>query len=294
MKLMKKNSCAEDFTFTPNVKQKSFLAKKMRVVKAAVKEFVLGDGIRPHLKNPISTNMTRFSAAKHLFLLEIARYSSSESVFFARKSCSSLPKAIFEMGSTRKEASHWVRGFTLIELVVSASIFIIIATVAVGGFVGALRAQRQVAALIAANNNVSLALEQMAREIRTGRNFCEPSCTTLNSGKSFSELTFINERGECIAYRKSVGGVVIERGVSLACNSTYDFQPITGQNAFVWSLDFFLSGQGGAYDPLGDDSIVNQWPTRVTVAVRVSANEKGISEGAIRLQTTVSSRQPDN
>ncbi len=177
-------------------------------------------------------------------------------------------------------------GFTLIELVVSMAIFIVILTIAVGGFVGALRSQRQVAALISANNNVSLALEQMAREIRTGRNFCYPSCAA-------GELAFTNARGELVTYRKSPSGATIERGVSTDGGSTYDFQPITGRNAFVWSLNFFLSGQGGPADPLGDDPSVDRWPTRVAIAVSVSAKETGVSEGVIRLQTTISSRQDD-
>ncbi|MEK7507619.1 MAG: type II secretion system protein [Patescibacteria group bacterium] len=167
-------------------------------------------------------------------------------------------------------------GFTLIELLVSVSVFIIIVTIAVGGFVGALRTQRQVAALISANNNVSLAIEQMAREIRTGRNFCDPECPSRGAG--FSELKFYNARGEFITYRKSPGG-----GATIEKDDGSGFKPITGQNALVWTLDFFLSGQ----------DIDDDWPTRVTIAVSVSAKEHGVKEGAIRLQTTVSSRQED-
>ncbi len=63
------------------------------------------------------------------------------------------------------------RGFTIVELLVAMGIFLIVVEIAVGGFVNALRAQKQVAALIAAEGNADLALEQMAREIRTGY-FC--------------------------------------------------------------------------------------------------------------------------
>ena len=166
-------------------------------------------------------------------------------------------------------------GFTLIELMVALGVFIIIATIATGGFVSALRSQRQVAALISANNNVSLALEQMAREIRTGRNFCEPSSCPP------SQLSFYNAPGEFVTYRKDPGGGdFIERGVGAV------FQRITGTGAFVWSLNFFLKGD------INDDP-VKQWPTRVTITLGVSAKERGISGGVIRLQTTVSSRQRD-
>ena len=90
------------------------------------------------------------------------------------------------------------RGFTLIELVVAIAVFAVIVSVAVGGFVGALRSQRQVSALISVNNNVSLALEEMAREIRTGRNFCDLAfpCPADGSG-----LTFFNAHGDLVTYQ---------------------------------------------------------------------------------------------
>lgn len=168
-------------------------------------------------------------------------------------------------------------GFTLIELMIALGVFIIITTVATGGFVSALRSQRQVAALISANNNVSLAIEQMTREIRTGRNFCDFLAGTICLP---GELMFYNAQGELITYRKDQPGDFIERGVGT------DFQRITGMGAFVWSLNFFLSGD------INDDP-QNQWPTRVTITLGVSAKEHGISEGVIRLQTTASSRQID-
>ena len=170
-------------------------------------------------------------------------------------------------------------GFTLIELIVSLGVFIIIVTIAVGGFVSALRTQRQVAALISANNNVSLALEQMAREIRTGRNFCDISYPISCSQ---SALVFSNAGGDVVVYRKDInGGSFIERGVFNG--SGFDFQRITGTTAFIWTLNFFVRYQ----------DINDTWPTRVTIAVGVSAKEPGVSGGIVHLQTTVSSRQKD-
>ena len=170
-------------------------------------------------------------------------------------------------------------GFTLIEIIISLSVFIIVVTIAVGGFVGALRSQRQGAALISPNNNVSLALEQMTREIRTGRNFCDP---LYSPPCSFDALKFYNALGELVTYKKNTGvGDFIERGVF--DGSTDVFERITGIGAFVWSLEFHLKGE----DPADD------LPTRVTITIGVSAKERGISEGVIRLQTTISSRQAD-
>src|SRR5262245_61681011 len=64
-------------------------------------------------------------------------------------------------------------GFTLIEVIVAIGVFSILFAIAAGGFLSALRAERQAAALLAAESNASIALERIAREIRTGYYFCE-------------------------------------------------------------------------------------------------------------------------
>lgn len=164
-------------------------------------------------------------------------------------------------------------GFTLVELIVAIGLFSVIVSVAMGGLVRALRTQRQVSALIAVNNNASLAIEQMVREIRTGRLFCDgetaPLCQTS------SELVFINARTETIGYRLSGGA--IERGVG------GDFQKITGGNVSVRYMNFVIFGE--------DES--DGYPPRITISVGVGANEVGTSDITTRLQTTVSARTLD-
>jgi len=62
-------------------------------------------------------------------------------------------------------------GFTLVELIVAMSIFLIAIVIIVGAFIRSLRTQRIVNHLMAVNSNTSLVIEQMAREIRTGYEF---------------------------------------------------------------------------------------------------------------------------
>src|SRR6185295_7895950 len=84
-------------------------------------------------------------------------------------------------------------GFTLVELLVAITLFSIAISIAIGGFVRALHTERQLIALIAANSNASLAIEQIAREIRTGTGF---ACA---SGESpCSELSFTNAGGAVV------------------------------------------------------------------------------------------------
>ncbi len=68
----------------------------------------------------------------------------------------------------KEELSRKSAGFTLVELLVALSVFVVIFVGAIGTYLGALKNQRFLAELILINNNASLVMEQMAREMRTG------------------------------------------------------------------------------------------------------------------------------
>ncbi len=170
---------------------------------------------------------------------------------------------------------HVRSGFTLIEFLVAFGLFAIIVSVAVGGFVRALRIQRQLVALAAANSNVSLALEQMAREIRVGKGF---AC-----GNSVcDELSFKTPAGRTIVYRLDGTTKTIQRSCASCIEST-GFESITGENVRIHYLEFHLQGTAPADFVAG----------RVTISLGVSPKESGIDTNVVRVQTTVSARNPD-
>ncbi len=151
-------------------------------------------------------------------------------------------------------------GFTIIELMVAMSLFVIVVGITSGTFVRSLRTQRQLVALMAANDNASQTLEQMTREIRTGTAFAATG----------SRLTFTNATDERVAY--DLSGNRIER----------NGKALTASNVLVKYLTFSVRGA-----EVGDGI-----STRVTVFLGVSA--KGKMESFVtRLQTTVASRVLD-
>jgi prepilin-type N-terminal cleavage/methylation domain-containing protein len=154
------------------------------------------------------------------------------------------------------------KAFTVIELLVAMSLFVIFMVIASGGFIRALRTQRSIVALIAANDNASLTLEQMAREIRTGSNFSSPSG---------AELNFTNAYNESVVYQ--LNGNIIER------NS----KPITASNVKINKLIFYLQGE-----QLGDG-----YPPRITISLNISPNIPTIQNISTSFQTTVSGRNLD-
>lgn len=178
-------------------------------------------------------------------------------------------------------------GFTILELVVAIGVFSILVSIAVGGFVRALRTQRQVASLIAAQSNVSLAIEQMAREIRTGADFCidprDPAnpaaspCVFL-SDSLVEELIFTNASGKRVTYD-------VQGGVMLRDADGGGFEPMTAENVSVEYLRFRLLGEGR-----GD-----QYPPRVTISLGVAPRSPDLALRGIvtNLVTTISARSFD-
>lgn len=157
------------------------------------------------------------------------------------------------------------KGFTIIELMVAVALFVVVVGIASATFVQSLRTQRQVVALMVANDNASLILEQMAREIRFGRAFSASS----------DRLTFTNFRGDPVIYELEEG--TIKRTVGGTS------RPLTATNVKVHYLNF---------DPQGE-AVGDRLATRITINLGVSA--RGALEDFItRLQTTISARTLDS
>lgn len=156
------------------------------------------------------------------------------------------------------------RGFTLIELLIAISLFSIAVAISAGGFVRALRTQRQLIALISANSSASLAIEQMARAIRIGYKFeCNGVVGTCD------ELAFTSPAGDEMIYFEENGALMI------SVNGTE--RPLTPADAVIRDLSFVLL-ENPAYPP------------RVTITMGVTAKSYGLEGSITNLQTTVSAR----
>lgn len=162
-------------------------------------------------------------------------------------------------------------GFTIVELLVAMSIFVIILTIAVGVFVSALRNQRLLTEQMAVNNNAALVLEQMAREMRTGYNF-PPAI-----GACSDSITFTNsQKGDNATYALLAGGITrTEGGVT---------KTLTASDVVVKNLCFRVfqySGSGAKQECS---------PPRVLIAMEVGIKNTSSKAQSTHLETVVSSR----
>ena len=185
--------------------------------------------------------------------------------------------------------------FTLVELIVAISLFAVLVTISSGVFIRSLRAQRAITAFIAANSNASLTIEQIAREVRTGKDFCiqdpseseNPCVSVSNDGQvsQYQKLIFTNARGEKVTYSLIAPSDNSENqmkslGRQIAGDSIPT--PMTAENVDVVALSFYLQGHGPTE---------NIQP-RITIVMGVSAADLPAGGFTSYLQTTLSPRVP--
>ncbi|MFA6136416.1 MAG: prepilin-type N-terminal cleavage/methylation domain-containing protein [Candidatus Paceibacterota bacterium] len=165
-------------------------------------------------------------------------------------------------------------GSTLIELLLALGIFSIFISVITGGFIQMLSNQRLLLKLMASTDNVSLSLEQIARELRTGGQFqTSPGGGDLiqffNADKKFVKyyLNINSSRGQLV------------RSESLAVDDPSPvIRPITADNVDVSQFNVEVMD----INPSG--------PPRVVINVGVRVSERKIKEVNTFIQTTVSPR----
>lgn len=158
-------------------------------------------------------------------------------------------------------------GFTLPEMLISVGLFSITIAVTSAIFLIGLRSQRHIIAAINANDNLSYAMEVMARDIRTGRLFF----SSIDE-----EISFLNYRNQAVIYR--FNNQNIERSVS-----GQPFESITSEDIRILDLAFKIEG-GSRYD--GEQ-------IKVTIITQI-ASQFGDQEITKNIQTTISPRELEN
>lgn len=167
------------------------------------------------------------------------------------------------------------KGYTMVELLVAMSIFVILITIVMGIFTQGLRSHRSLLGIMSAANNSFLALEQVMRETRVGVDFRVSGGPECPFGFG-SKLEFYSyEDGEdmkLISYKLEDGALVKNDTLELTSK----------RNLTVDHLCFRVV-QVGQHNR----DICNPW--RITVLMQVKSDIWG-GDKEIKAQNTVASR----
>lgn len=160
-------------------------------------------------------------------------------------------------------------GFTLIEMMVSVTVFTVITVVCLSAFLNISNIQRKAETVRAVNDNLNFSVELMAREIRAGQDYIV--------GGGGTSINFTSVDGDTIFYRLLSGR--IERS-----DNGVNFFALTAPEVTITKLLFFIDGEAA-----GDFK-----QPRVILVINGSAKNKEGIESKLNLQTTISQRKLDS
>lgn len=187
-------------------------------------------------------------------------------------------------------------GFSLIELLVSMSLFIVVLTIAIGALLSLISANAKAQNIHGAVSNVQFALDGMSREIRTGSSYYCTSGTETSGGTDVvldcNKGTYLSiiEGGSSLtsgannkrlAYRYNSGAGSIERKIG-----TGSWVRLTDPNVTINAMHFNV---------MNSVSKINGNSLQPNVTIYISGQVSGVSETAteFNIQTTVVDRTLD-
>ncbi len=175
------------------------------------------------------------------------------------------------------------KGFTLVELLVALSVFMVVVTISLGSVISILDAGRKARALKSVMTNLNFTFEIMSRDIKFGREYyCgiatgqtwTPQNCTGGGSPPGNALTFVTSDGVNTIYR--LNGNQIQRSVDNGAT----YVGVTSPEVTVEDMKFYVFGAA-----TGD----NIQP-RVLITVRGYAGTKPTLQSRFTLQTMLSQR----
>lgn len=187
--------------------------------------------------------------------------------------------------SNKNKKFFFRKGFTLIELMVSISVFSAVVVVSMGSILSAIDANRRSQTFRNVMDNVNFSIEGMARNIRFGENYhCGSSgdiTQPADCSGGNSSMTVKTSSGSLITY--SLSGNRVVRSVNYGSN-TY----ITPSTVVVESLNFWVSGSA----PFSSGDLLQP---RVFIIMKgyATLGSNGSSRTNFTIETEVSQRKLD-
>jgi prepilin-type N-terminal cleavage/methylation domain-containing protein len=175
-----------------------------------------------------------------------------------------------------------MKGFTLIEVLVSVAIFASVMVIALGALLALSEANRKAQLLSSATNNFTSAIDSMSRAIRTGNVYhCGGGTLTdpLACAGGSTQFAFLAATGATVVYKLDTSSC--ENGVGCISRSQdggNNYVSVTSPELVVTSLKFYVRGVAGSVQP------------QVFMLISGYVTITGVKQSVFNLQTSVTQR----
>ena len=184
-------------------------------------------------------------------------------------------------------------GFTLIEMIVSTSLFITAMLLIVGAMISLENASRKARTARIATDNVTAALDSMSRNIRMGSNFNCGCVAPLTTPRNCPMMDALGNGGDvCLALESQTGSALDPNDqyvyrlsgnrIERSTNSGTTYLALTAPEINMTALRFFVTGT---------EPNLNQ--PYVTMVVRGTASSSRKTTTNFDVQTTIGVRTPN-
>lgn len=175
------------------------------------------------------------------------------------------------------------KAFTLVEMLIAVSLFIVIVTMSIGSLLSIFDANKRAQSSKTVVDNLNLSIENMARSVRFGKTYhCDNGIGTLTSPADCAGGTrfAVNFKGSTIVYRWNGGsGNPIER----SDDGGGSYKAITSPDTVIEYVSFYVFGS-----TVGDTS-----QPYVIVVIRGYVGSKPTSQSRFAIETIMSQRELD-
>lgn len=162
----------------------------------------------------------------------------------------------------RFKRQHFKKGFTLIEIMVALTIFMLVVIMALGALLLVSDSAKQTLSLRTSMDNVNIAMESMTRSLRMGRDFsCKQNVLTITpgTGNSTADCNLAGSGGNGIVFTTAeqspsafdTGYISADRVSGIGktiqkCVGTQACLDIVAPNVNIETLKFYVTGSSTA------------------------------------------------
>ncbi len=174
-------------------------------------------------------------------------------------------------------------GFTLVEMMVSISLFTVVLLIASSAFLSVVNADRKARATRIAMDNLNLTLEDMSRRIKTGTGYsCGAVSDVADCSMGKESISFYGQDGVLVTYKKDGTGITRQIGGTLSPLL------VTAPEIKIIDLKFVVGGSTKVTSTGGIDGT----QPYVVILVDGSTNA-GVITSNFKIQTMVTQRAYD-
>ena len=178
------------------------------------------------------------------------------------------------------------RGFTLVEMLVAVSLFVMVVAISIGAILSVFDANKKAQSSKTVVDNLNMAVENMARTVRFGEKYhcgytgsfsSAQNCPDNNNGDTLLAVTF---NGGRVCYR--LYGTAIQRSDDPNCAET-TYTDITSSDTVIEYLRFYVFG-----NPSSDTS-----QPYVIAVIKGRVGSKVSTQTSFSIETLMSQRTLD-